>query len=288
MPGHPAWNIIDSEVILGSQPYQQILYWHQVGSAETGGPMFEFTFGDTPVRAAFAASTYKDTCLNDPTPCASNGGSPIFASTFGVSTGLTSQVTETSAISAPGLSIAVGAFGTTDTNSAMGETASNPPGAAGGFANQGGGFNMSPVTATAGNNGGIAIADLAEPFAGTDGPWRGSLPQLGKFPQIQLLSISSDGTTITGTTSGAPMLAQYGQPSFSINIVNVTGGSPSGCFNQNGVTITPTGSSTFTAPAGTCNVPSTGTTTGASIDIIDPGVGNNVAQVVTIIPTSGF
>ena len=284
---NPAWHLLDSKSINNSQPYEQFFYWHEVGTGEIGGPSFTFTFTSN-VRAAFAASTYKNTCLEDPSPCSSNSGSPISNLQTGMSSGLATDVTETAPVTFPSLAIVVGGFGTSDTNSKIGDAATNPPNITGGFFNQASGFNLSPVTGTSGNNGGISIGDLAEPFGGNDGPWRGALPQLGKFPQIALTAISSDGTTISGTTATVPMLQQYGQPSFKINIVNVSGGTPSGCFvSQNPITITTTGTNTFTAPAGGCS--GTGTVVANSqIQVVDPGVGNNVAEVVSIIGSEGF
>jgi hypothetical protein len=81
------------------------------------------------------------------------------------------------------------------------------------------------------------------------------------------------------TTS--PMLQQYKQPSFIANIIGVTGGSTSGCFNGT-FTVTPTSATTFTYADATCS--GTGGTSAAQIQIVDPGVGDNAGQVVSIIP----
>ncbi len=272
--GIPPWNLIDSETVNGD--YQQNLYWHQVGSAETGGPSFAFTLSPS-VRASCAAAAYSNTCLDDPIACTN----PVFAITAGVAIN-SSNVSQDSAISFPASSLLVGIFGTTDTNSKFGDSATNPPNIAGTSGiNQGTGPNMSPVNGIGGNNGGIAISNVTEAFAGTDGPWLASLPQLGKFPTIQLTGISGDGTTVTGTVATSPLLMQYQQPSFSAAIVGVTGGSPSGCFNGT-FTVTPTGVTTFAYADSGCT--GTGNTNAANIMIIDPGKGDNVGQVVSIVP----
>ena len=281
--GHPAWNLIDSQTVNGD--YQQQFFWHEVGSAETGGPSFMFGLSPS-VRAACAASTYKNTCLDDTVQCGSNAGSPIFAHTSGTATA-SSFVTETAAISFPNSSLVVGGFGTTDTNSKMGDGATNNPLSPGAFTNQGTGPNMSPVNGVSGNNGGISIANAQEVFGGTDGPWRGSLPQLGAFPTINITAISSNGVLVTATVGTNPPLQQYQQPTFAANVSNIAGGTPSNCFNvdqPNSVVVTPTDATHFTypVPAGCTGSPSTTIT--SHIDIIDPGKGDNVGQVISLIP----
>ena len=120
--GHPAWNLVDTKVVGGD--YTQELFWHEVGSAETGGPSFMFGFNGT-VRAACSAVTYSNTCLNDSTPCSD----PVFSSTSGSSTA-SSNVTQSGAITFPSNSVLVAGLGTTDTNSKFGDGATNSPGVA--------------------------------------------------------------------------------------------------------------------------------------------------------------
>ena len=260
-----------------------------MGTGETGlnANSFTFTLGGTPVRAACAGASFTSTCLDNPVPCLN----PIFDTKLGTSihSSLVTQLTGISSgsndpISFPNASLVVGLYGTTDTNSQFGVGASNPPGSGGAFTNQGAGSNLTFLTGTAQNNGGISIGTLSEGFAGTDGPWRGSLPQLGAFPQIAISSMIESAGTVTATVVANPPLAQYQQPTFLGNIANSTGGTPPGCFNASGVTITPTGLNTFTyaTPGGCSGTPVGGGTT--HLDIIDPGLGDNVSQVVSIIP----
>jgi len=227
--GHPAWNLVDTQMVNGD--YEQEIFWHEVGSAEVGGPSFMFSFPGI-FRAACAAATYHNTCLDSGSACTD----PIFDHQAGQSTA-SSAVTETAPVSVPNTSLVVGAFGTTDTNSKFGDSATNPPGTTGNNgANQhagtiSGGPNMSPVNGVEGNNGGITINNLTEIASGTDGPWRALLPQTGKFPTIGIIAISGNGSLVTGTASTTPPLDQYRQPSYTATIANVGGGSPSGCFD---------------------------------------------------------
>ncbi len=137
------------------------------------------------------------------------------------------------------------------------------------------------MTGVSGTNGGIGLVNLTEVFGGSDGPWISSLPQTGNFPTILLTAITGDGATVTGTTSTSPMLQQYNQTSFMADIVGVVGGSPSGCFNGT-FTVTPTDATHFTY-ADACSGYRYNSQL-AQIMIHDPGKGDNVSQVVSLIP----
>jgi hypothetical protein len=287
-PGIPAWSLIDPQTLNGD--YTQQYYWHEVGTAESGGPTFEFTLtngqGAATVRAACVAAAYQNTCLESATPCTS----PISAVASGTSIA-SSNVEVSASVSFPNNSLVVGAFGTTDTNSRFGDSAANQPfvsGVSGIDQSSGpvGSPNLSSINGVSGKNGGIMITNLTEPFAGIDGPWLAALPQLGNFPTIRITNISGNGTTVTGTVQNPTLLNQYMQPSFMATISSVTGGSPTGCFNGT-FTVTPTPpapSTTFTYPDAGCS--GTGEASAATIAIQDPGTGDNVAQIVSIIPNA--
>jgi hypothetical protein len=352
--GHPAWNLENTQNVNGD--YEQEIFWHQIGSAETGGPSFMFTFGTSEVpvnvRAACAASAYKNSCLDSASACTD----PIAGNTQGQSSA-SNAVSQSGQISFPAQSLVVAGVGTSDTNSKFGDGATNLPGTSGvpGKNQTNVTPNMSPVNGVSGNNGGIAIVNLTEIASGTDGPWQSLLPETGNWPTISLNSISGNGATATGVVAvtGIP-LDQYQQTSFQAEISGVS----TSCFNSTvgtppQVTVTPTkittttnGSQTlptgtltvtsttgFPSPAGTISVgtatsggqqvvtctgantpttftsctggvgtiatgttvtsPSmeftysstcTGSGTGGTITIIDPGQGDNASQVLSIIP----
>ena len=271
--GHPAWNLIDSQTVNGD--YQQQQYWHEVGSGEVGGPQFTFMLSPS-VRAACAASAYKSTCLDDPVECAN----PIFDHQAGNSIN-SPNVSESAALGIPANSLVVGTFGTTDTNSKFGDSATNPPGLSGSSGtNLGSGPNLGPINGVNGQNGGISIVQATEIFSGSDGPWQASLPQLGPFPQIPITSISGNGTTVTATVTNSPLLNQYQQPSFQAIISGV---GTTSCYNGT-FTITPVlpaPSLSFTYSS-SCTGPGDATT--ATVKVVDPGKGDNVGEVVSIKP----
>jgi hypothetical protein len=285
-PAGRVWVQIGTTITLNGDSEQKF-FWHQVGSAEVGGP--SFVFGISPsTRASCVAAAYKNTCLDSPNGCPN--GNPIFDSTVGTSvqSSFVSQMvslyttSQSGQISFPDDSLVVGVFGTTNTNSSFGISATNPPFVNGvpGRNQTGIPLNMSLVNSVSGLNGGLIIANLTEPFAGTDGPWQATLPQLGNFPTTKITTISSDGTIVTVTGQNLPNL--YEQPYFQAIVANVIGGSPPGCFNGT-FTVTYIGSAmfTYTAPGGCIGtgVPSSGT-----ITIVDPGIGDNFSGVVSILP----
>ncbi len=165
--GHPPWNQIGSYV-LPSANIEQIWYWHEIGSAETGAPGFTFGFSSS-ARASLATVTYSSTCLEDATPCAAGSppGNPIDDFSFGMSLGNDSVTTGASAINVPAHGEVVAVFGTSNTITAFG-LSGNPNGSFSG--------GLSLVTGAANHNGGIEITEKPEPAAGTDGPFTATMP----------------------------------------------------------------------------------------------------------------
>jgi hypothetical protein len=281
-PGHPAWNLIDTETVNGD--YTQQYYWHEVGTGEvgtgqTGGPTFVFNFSSG-VRAACVAVAYTNTCLDSPSGCPN--GNPIFALTVGTASD-SGSVTETSPppnfgeINIPDDSLIAGVFGTSDTNSRFADSSANIPEIAGYVDN-----GLSPVNGVSGKNGGIMIANKTESFAAVDGPFTAELPIRGNNPTTQITSITGDGATVTGTVQ-IPALLNQSTHTFQANITSVTGGSPPDCFNVTSVTVTPTLPATFTYSSA-CS--GTGDASSATLAILDPSFGDNVAQVVSILPNT--
>ena len=182
--GHPVWNLINSQP--ANNDYIQQLYWHQVGSAETQGPMFEFSFNkgqvSESVRAACAAAAFTHSCLDNASGACAN---PIAAVAAGNSM-QSNAVTQTGdtggapagQIVVPQNGVIFGAFGTSNTNSAFGGAPSETCNANGGFCPSFGG-NLSgglvSVNDISGNNGGLTIAAKHE-SSSVDGPFAATLP----------------------------------------------------------------------------------------------------------------
>ncbi len=165
--GHPAWNLIGSAVS-PSANLEQVWYWHEIGSAETGEPGFTFGF-DSIVRASLATVTYSNTCLEDATPCAdgSPAGNPLDDSSFATSLGSNSVMTGVSGIDVPAQGEVVAVFGTSNTITAFGISGSPEGSLSDGLSN---------VTGDANHNGGIEITEKPEPAAGSDGPFTATMP----------------------------------------------------------------------------------------------------------------
>jgi len=163
--GHPVWNQIGTTTSPSSN-IEEVLYWHELGSAETGS-LVGFTFGlGSSVRASIATVTYTNTCLDDAT-CPS--GNPIDDfSVDGVSTS-SGSVTTTRAINVPSAGEAVAVFGTSNTTTAFGI----------GGGTVSGGLNQ--VTGDDNQNGGIEIFEKFETTTGTDGPFTATMesPAIG-------------------------------------------------------------------------------------------------------------
>jgi hypothetical protein len=196
-------------------------------------------------------------------------------------------VTETSLpfgqVTFPNNSLVVGAFGTSDTNSRFADSSANSPQIAG-FVDNG----MSPVNGVSGKNGGLIVANKSEPIGGSDGPYTANLPVRGNNPTTQITDINGNGATVTGTVQ-VPALLNQSTHIFQAEITGVSGGIPAGCFNSppcpSGFcsSLTPTLPATFTYSAA-CN--GTGDASSATLTILDPSVGDNAAQVVSIVPNT--
>jgi hypothetical protein len=170
-PDHPGWVLIDTRVAGSPADFTQLLYWHPIGSAETGAPQFTFTF-DSSVRAAAAGVGYQGTCTEDLGPiCGPHGQNPIDGVAGSISNN-SGTVNTGGAIAVPVNGTSVVAFGGSNTTVFFGG-----PGSPSGTAGPG----LTPETNNSGQNSSIAIYDKFEPAGGTDGPFTATLPnsQLG-------------------------------------------------------------------------------------------------------------
>ncbi|HKN02030.1 MAG TPA: hypothetical protein VJX23_16050, partial [Candidatus Binataceae bacterium] len=158
------WNLIDMEPVNGD--YFQQIWWHAIGSDETGSaPSFEFTFS-SPVEATGVAILYLNTCTQTtPTPCFSNSGIPYLSPVgSGTATG-SNSVTETSALTLQANGLALCAFGTSNTSVGIG-------GAGGGTITPSG---LSFNNGNSGTNAGLLIYNQFGLGAGMAGPWKATL-----------------------------------------------------------------------------------------------------------------
>jgi hypothetical protein len=294
-PGSPPWNLISFPSPVNGD-YTQQLYWHQVGSAENGSPLFVFTFsngqGPEIVKAACAAGTFKNTCLESQFGCPN--GSPIFDLSVGTST-QGDQVTQSGTsmggepfgqINVPSAGLVFAVFGTSDTNSKFGDTANYNANTNGGFYTpETGTFTegLSSVNGVSGHNGGLAMA--TKRFSSSvDGPFPASLPQRSDpMGGVQITSVNGDGTTAKGTVAEPGVLNQSMPFQAYVESVDpVCFNTPSG--NGATVTVTPTlplPSTTFTYASSCIGV---GQMSTGLLFVQDPGMGDNVSQVISIAP----
>jgi len=155
------WNLLASHS--AGTDYAQYIYWHAISSAEAlETPTFTFTFS-TSVRATGVAIVYENTCTqtSSPSPCFSNGGSPILDLTTGTATE-SSSVTETSALSVQALGVATCVFGTS--NSVGFTDAPTSP------------TTLTLDTGNEGTNASLDLYDRRQPTTTTDGPWQATIP----------------------------------------------------------------------------------------------------------------
>jgi hypothetical protein len=172
----------------------QYLYWHSIGSAETnfGGPSFDFMLtGDgTPAnchtvntagcfRATGVGINYTGTCTEDATPCSTNSGSPISGLTTGTALD-SNEVASGGTASVPSNGIALGVFGTDNTNVFIGQSGSPAGTVSDGCSTVAGpplcSTNLIQENANSSINAGLALFDQIVINAGSVGPFIGTLP----------------------------------------------------------------------------------------------------------------
>jgi len=158
------WYTIDTKA--AGTDYVQYIYWHAIGSDETGlAPSFKFMF-DSAVRATGVATLYLNTCTQTtPTPCFSNSGVPYLSPVATRAAIRSNSVKKYSALNIQANGIAFCAFGSNNTHG-IGPV-------------NGGTITPSGLKFNNGNSGGNAGLIEYDQFglpANTAGPWTVKLP----------------------------------------------------------------------------------------------------------------
>ena len=160
---------------------RQFYLWHIVTAGEAGTPTFTFTFSGN-LRASGGALAYRQTCLNNASPC----GNPIYdcndataTATTTVSTGPLDNTGGCGNSGIPSQGEVVGAFGTNLSNTPLPSTGDPSP------------LNL---RCTASVNGGLSMADYFNGGA--------LIPNAGPFTA----TISSPGNTVGNVVSVIPKL----------------------------------------------------------------------------------
>ncbi len=160
---HPPWNLIASTATGSPTSMIQYLYWHVIGSGETGtAPSFTFGLGGT-FRATGVGINYTGSCTEDAIPC----GSPIDGLHEGTSNG-NNAVSSLVDIAVPATGKAVVAFGTTNTAVFFGESGSPTSGTVS--------TGLDLENENDAINAGLALYAKPELTAGSDGPFNATMP----------------------------------------------------------------------------------------------------------------
>jgi len=109
------WYPIDTKA--AGTDYAQYIYWHAIGSDETGSaPSVEFMFNSA-VRATGVAALYLNTCTQTtPTPCFSNSGVPYLSPVATRAAIRSNSVRKYSALNIQANGVAFCAFGSNNTH----------------------------------------------------------------------------------------------------------------------------------------------------------------------------